>query len=332
MTETIETTGRRETPWARLVLSVDAPRTDWLAARRHGITATDLPAILGQSKYKTAIDVWTDKVLPAADKDDDQLAEAAFWGIRLEEPVAQAWAEKHGVKVRRVGLVANDEHPWMMASLDRIVQGCPDGRCALEVKTRSLFVADSWERELPQDVRTQVLWQLLVTGLDHIHVAALIGGQRLVEHRVNNTPDVQKQLIDAAQTVWTAVQNGTAPDMPATMWTDEYLEARHPDRAGEIEVDAETVATLSRYQDLSIAISALEDQKKLLRTQLVGALGEHEVATSDGTTLYSYKSSTRRSIDTKALKVHYPDIESDDNVWSTTTTRTLRVSTKGESK
>lgn len=328
-TTTHTTTGRRETPDARLVLSIDAPRTEWLAFRRLGITATDLPAITGLSKYKTAIDVWTEKVLPAADRDETAMAEAAFWGIRLEEPVAQAWAENNNVKIRRVGLISNVERPWTMASLDRlVVGGCEHGgRCGLEVKTRSLFVSDDWEKDVPVDVEAQVRWQLLVSGLDHIHVVALIGGQRLVSHIVERNEAHEQYLLSAAEIVWQAVQAETAPEMPEHLWTDDYLAQRHPERAGTIELDPSVSTTLDEYQNVSIAVTALENRKSLLRTQLVGALGEYEVGLLNGKTAYTYKASQTRRIDTKALKVTYPQIESDDTVWNTTTTRTLRVST-----
>lgn len=332
MTEQLTTpaAGRKETPTARLVLSVDAPRAEWLAARREGITATDLVAIMGQSKYRSAFDIWCDKTMPAGE--DTEAGEAAYWGTKLEEPVAQAWAERHNLKIRRVGLIASEVHPWALASLDRIVQGCPEGRCALEVKTRSLFVADSWEQELPADVRTQCLWQMLVSGLDHIHVAALIGGQRMVEHRVDFDLAEATSLVEAATLIWTAVQDGNPPTLPANLWTDDFLEKRHPERSGEVEVDADTLEVLSRYNDLGVAIKSLEDTKAALRTQLVGVLGDCDTATAEGKIVYSYKASERRSINSKAVVANYPAVKDDEACWTTSTSRTLRTTTKEGNK
>lgn len=328
MTDTLEAVaGRRETPTARLVLSVDAPRAEWLAARRQGIAATDVVAIMALSKYRTAFDVWTDKTMPPADTD---AGEAAFWGTKLEEPVAQAWAEKHGVRIRRVGLVSNETEPWMVASLDRLVTGCPEGRCALEVKTRSLFVSEQWERELPADVETQVQWQLAVTGLDHIHVAALIGGQRMVEHIVK--PRDPATLIDAARIVWDAVQSNTPPNLPAELWTSDFLEARYPERGGAVEVDASTALALAEYALVVDKIAALDDRKAELRTQLIGALGEADTATLDGKTIYTYKASSRRSLNAKAAVAAFPALDDHDECWTNTTTRALRVTKEGTSK
>lgn len=315
---------RRATPSARLVLSVNAPRAEWLNARRDGITATDLVAIMGQSKYRTAFDVWADKTMPPAD-DDMSTNEAAFWGIKLEEPVAQAWAEKHGVKVRRVGLVSHEDEPWMMASLDRLVTGCPDGRCALEVKTRSLFVSEQWERQLPEDVMTQVQWQLLVTGLDHIHVAALIGGQRMVEHVVHLDSENALRLIDTARLVWRAVKDATPPNMPPELWSDMYLEQRYPDRAGQAVVTADTAHNVERYAALGIEIDRLKNERDMLKVELVGALGEAEAATYDDRILYTYKEQSSKRINTNALKELHPDVLADERVWNTTSSRVLRI-------
>lgn len=322
--------GRHETPTARLVTPADAPRAEWLAARQHGITATDLVAIMAQSKYKTAFDVWSDKLMPPSDSDD--IGEAAIWGNRLEEPVAQEWAHRHGLRVRRIGLVANESEPWQLASLDRIVHGCDDGKCALEVKTRNLFVADAWQEALPVDVEIQARWQLLVSGLDHVHVAALIGGQRLVEHRVDRDSEAEQKLIDAARIVWQAVLDNTPPNMPAELWSTEFLEQRHSDRAGEVEVDAVTLATVELYQTTLAEIKVLEDAKSRYRTMLVGSLGEHESATWNGREVYSYKASTTPRLDSKELKRLHPDVAKDERIWSSTTTRTLRVKTERKTK
>ena len=325
---------RKLTPTGILLLSADAPRETWLGVRRGGITATDIPAILGLSKYKTAIDIWMDKVSPTPDQFEPAIGngEAALWGTVLEDTVARTWAEHHKLKVRRVGIIAHEAFGWARASLDRLVTGCPEGRCALEVKTRSHYVADEWDLHVPADVEAQVDWQLLVSGLDHIHVIALVGGQRLIEHVIYRADIDLDDLLNKAEIVWQAVQLGTPPELPAELWTQEYLEQLHPVREGSIEVPAETATTLAAYQEVVERIKDLEDRKVELRTQLVGALGDYEIATWNGASIYSYKSSTTKRIDTKALKELHPDIVNDDRIWNEATTRTLRIATKRDAQ
>lgn len=327
--ESTTTTKRHVTPRGLLVLSADAPRTEWLGERKNGITATDLPAILGLNKYKTAIDVWMSKINPDDDSFEPSIGnmEAAFWGIELEDIVARKWAEHVGVDIRRVGIIEHDENAWMRASLDRLVTGCPDGRCALEVKTRSTYKADDWDAGVPAEERAQVEWQLLVSGLDHIHIIALIGGQRLVQHRVESHEINADRLIIPAATVWESVRTGDAPKLSADLWTNEYLEQLHTDRSGEIEIGNALSETIDAYNATIELIKDLETRKAELRTELVGALGEYEVATTNGRTAYTYKASTTRRLDPKALAELYPAVVADDRVWNESTSRTLRVTT-----
>ena len=317
------TAQKKVTPTGLLVLSADAPREEWLRARRIGIAATDVVAIMGLSKYRTAFDVWTDKVM---EPDlDSSMSEAALWGTRLEEPVAREWADRHGFRLRRIGLIQNGGVPWAIASLDRLVSGCPDGRCGLEVKTRNLHVADQWEKSVPVDVLAQVRWQLFVSGLDHIHVAALIGGQRMVEHVVHRDPVHEVQIFDAARIVFEAIENREVPDLPPELWTTDFLEARHPSRGGAVEIDPAVNSSLVEYASLSAKIKELTEARESVRAQLIGSLGDAEDAMSNGRLVYSYRASSTRRLSSKAVQEKYPEIKADPEVWSESTTRVLRV-------
>lgn len=328
---TTKALGKKVTPTGHLVLSCDAPRSEWLKERRRGITATDVATIMG-SPYRTAIDVWTDKVMePLENEEEREVGEAAIWGQHLEDPVAKEWAKRHGLKLRRVGLIQHHAELFMMASLDRLVLGCPEGRCALEVKTRSAYSADAWDDGVPDDVLHQVHWQMLVAGFTHIHVAALIGGQRLIERTVYWNLGVAKKIIEAAVLVWNAVHAGTPPDLPQTLWSDNYLEQRHPDRAGDIEIE-DANFLCHEYENLSEEIKALKDRQALLKTQLVGLLGDAEIGLFEGRPFYSYKPTTRRTINAKELEKLYPNIISDPRIWNTSTTRTLRIINTKEKK
>jgi putative phage-type endonuclease len=330
----METNNRKITPTGLLVLSVDAPREAWLAERKNGITATDLPKILGLSRYGTAIDVWTGKLEESIDPLELGIGqnEAAFWGVEFEDVVARAWAKHKDFTVRRIGIIANEAEPWQRASLDRLVVNCPDGKCALEVKTRSTYKADSWEEGVPAEELAQVEWQLLVSGLDHIHVIALIGGQKLREHVVERSGIDVERLVTPARTVWESVSSGIAPKLPEANWTHDYLEQLHETRDGETEVSTEVMLTATAYDEVTQQISVLEDRKAELRLKLVGALGEFESATWNGEPVYSYKASTRKTLNSKKLVELFPQVSENEEVWNVSTSRTLRVNSKKESK
>lgn len=282
-----------DTP-AGYVVTTAAPETDeWFAARRGGITGTDLPKILGYSKYGNALAVWMDK----RGELDDVAGEAAAWGHILEDPVAQEWARRNDTSVLPIGVLANIEAPWMRASLDRVVTDCPDdtnrrNSCGLEIKTRSAFKADEWRDGMPDSVLAQVAWGRIVSGLDHMHVAALIGGQRLVAFRYDRDDVLEEYLVRAAQPVWTAVEEGLAPEAhpDADGVLLDLLDQVYRTHEGNREIPAAAAEEwLAQYADGG----DLEKRGKALKTEaktaLVQLLGDGATGVVNEVPVFTYK-------------------------------------------
>lgn len=317
MTSALDTTAtapaRRVTPTGVLVTPSTAARDEWLAARRDGITATDIVKIVGASKYGSAADVYADKI--GAAFDDDPLSEAGEWGVVLEDFVARRWAEVNDVTVRRIGLIAHEDQPWMLASLDRTVHGCTiaalhDVRCGAEIKTTTAWLADDWADGVPERVDVQVQWQLAVSGLDHMHVAALIGGQRLVEHIVLRNDQRIDRLTRAGRAVWDCVLARTAPDLDPELLTVDLLERIYPERDGDVVMDGDVVRQLlAEYAEAGAGEKAFKETKDRIKVELLTMLGSGEAAVDvNGAPLFTYKAQTSRTVDYKTLEAEHPDV------------------------
>lgn len=310
MTTTLDTAAaRRVTPTGVLVTLADAPRTEWLEARTHGITATDIVKIVGASKYGSAVDVYADKIgQPLA---DDELGEAGDWGQTLEDFVAKRWAERNGVTVRRVGLIAHHDDPVLLASLDRLVHGCDlGGRCGAEIKTRSAWVAASWDDGVPESVDLQVQYQLHVSGLDHMHVAVLLGGQRLVEHVITPNPGRIERLVRAAHLVWDAVVEGRPPVIDPELMTVDLLDRVYPNRDGVKVVDGDLARQLlTEYAEAGAGEKAFKETKERIKVELLTLLADGEEAVDEhDVPLFSYRAQTSRSTDLKRLEAEHPHV------------------------
>lgn len=286
------TVGAEVTPTGVLVYDGEPHTPGWFAARRQGITGTDLPKILGLTTYGNALTVWRDKRGEAT----DDAGEAAYWGTKQEPIVADRWAELNQTTVKRVGVIAHSNELWMRASLDRLVGECPDSDstfCGLEIKTRNAYVAGKWRDDVPDDALAQVQWGLMTTGLDHMHVACLIGGQRLQSYRVDRDDELEGYLLRAATTVWEAVTDGVPPNVEADAGGVllRELDRMFADRQGAVNVDADKAERLIElYAEGHRLERKGKTAKVLAKTGMVELLGGAEVALgNEDEPLWTYK-------------------------------------------
>lgn len=306
----------------RVVLPASADRAAWLTTRRQGIGSSDVAAVMGVSSHGSAQHVFYDKrgVLPL----EDDAGEPALWGTLLEETVAREWARRNRSVVRRVGLIARKDAPHRICTLDRLSTECPLNReirerCAVEVKTRNAFVAGKWKRSIPDDVLAQVLWQLHVTGYDHIHVACLIGGQDYRQYVIRRADhdDLIGDIVTVADRLWADIQTGRIPvltgDEPADTMFDLYNQL-HPDRQGITYLDrlpnhgaVAAIENLFAYEDARLREKAAKAQKVAAKVALVEALGGGLVAIAGQDIAYELKPVERSACDLDRLAEEFPD-------------------------
>lgn len=322
----------------RVVLPASADRADWLAARRLGICSSDVAAVMGVSTHGSAQHVFYDKRGVTALEDD--AGEAALWGTLLEEPVAREWARRNRSTVRRVGLIARKDAPHRMCTLDRRSDECPLNRdnrerCAVEVKTRNAFIAGKWKRSIPDDVLAQVLWQIHVTGYDHIHVACLIGGQDYRQYLIRRSDheDLIGDIVTIVDRLWADIQTGRVPvltgDEPVDTMLDLYNQL-HPNRDGVTYLDRlpnygaqAAIENLFAYEDGRLRAKAATAQKDAAKVALIEALGGGLVAIAGQDIAYELKPVERSGCDLERLADEYPDAY--DACVTKTTSLTFKV-------
>lgn len=306
--------GRRVTPTGRLILPADADRADWLTARRAGIGSSDVPALLGLVEKKPPLAVYYDKT----GHDIDDAGEAAFWGNVHEEPVARHWAMRNRSVIRRVGLVAHQDHPHWMTTLDRRVTECPltEDRtpCALEVKTRSAFKNAQWHAGAPDDVLAQMLWQIVVNGYEHMHFAVLIGGNEYHQGtvRADQYGDVIDDITTAVDKFWTDHVQAEVPPEPSGDGEAlaKMFRRLHPTRTGSVDVDMHTDAldALLAYNRHQREEAAAKKAKTAAKARMIAALGSYQEARLGGERAYSLEpTNAAPKVDLEQLAERWPD-------------------------
>ena len=135
------------------VSTVGMPKSEWLKFRENGIGASEIATIMGLNRYKSAHQLFYEKVEGATEQEDSI---AMFMGRYNEDSIAGLWqywetdqltmmqnsAEKKVIRRCRKtnAYLINPEFPHLFASLDRVInKNGTDKEQALELKTISAF-------------------------------------------------------------------------------------------------------------------------------------------------------------------------------------------------
>lgn len=313
------------TPTGVLVLPGDAPRDQWLAARRHGIGGSDALAVLGLSPYSSRYSVWAEK---SGLLKDDRDNEAMAWGRKLEPIIAEEFEARTGIRTTTCGLMRHTDRPWQIASVDRLT----DDGGVLEIKTTSAYRAGDWsDDQIADAAEAQLQHYLAVTGLDHGYAAALIGGQRLEIRHVTRDDRLIRVLTDAEAELWDMVQQGTPPALDGSDATARALAQLYPgaDPGRTVELDDRAVTRLRASLGWAEEIKTLGEQRDAVRNEITAAMGTATEAVHNGQPVATWRPTGRfdaaafttdhpglaaeftrtvQELDEKALRTAHPDL------------------------
>lgn len=180
----------------------DTKTDGWHDIRRSAIGASELAAVLGLSRRKTAWEVWAEKTgrLEPWRGNDATLA-----GQRFESAVLDYAESELGELIRDRRIVANSCP--VAATCDAIVAATGE---PVEAKTTGLvgpvygYWGESLSDDVPDEYLVQVHAQMLCTGADIGHLFALIAGRGVVQFRFQRNPDLQEYFVNSASEWWQA--------------------------------------------------------------------------------------------------------------------------------
>lgn len=288
---------------ARLIPT--ASEEEWLAARRAGVTASEIAVVLGLSPYSSPYKLYHQKLgnLPP-----DGESDAMALGNHMESFVADRFAKRHPdlyVSGNGRELYAHADRPWQMATPDRCVYEAPqviaqctcswpeahpgidhDPSCpadhggpiaVLECKIDG--GSDEWgddgSDEIPVHYRAQVLWQMDVMGVDNAYVACLLWNKRKVrvyEFTLDGDALADLKLMrEEARDFLDRIDLNDPPDVDWRPATTETLKRLHP---GVEDRDVEVRRMpIIQYRAACKAYKAAEQRKKLAENRLRLLLG-----------------------------------------------------------
>lgn len=322
----------------------DLSREDWLRLRQTGIGGSDISAIMGFNSYKTAYDLYHDKI---NDVVADAQSESAYWGTILEDVVAKEYALRNDCKVQKVNyMIRHPEFDFAVANIDRAVINpsisgnvrFKDGKLTtdrlLEVKTASEYMKSNWGDEesdqVPDNYNLQCQWYMGITGVNECDLALLLGGNKYRQYNIKFDPELFAILIEEARNFWVNHVLARVEPTPTTLANAKAKYAKAlPDSTLDLHFnDDENIAIIDRYIELKDTEKQVKADIEQAQTDLINLIGFNEALAVDGELVMTYKASKgRETFDKKGCLKAYPELAEKFAEFTKTgeASRTLRV-------
>lgn len=280
-------------------------KLDWLTERQKGIGGSDIGAIMGVNKWKTAFEVYIEKTEPITSVGEQ--SEAAYWGDQFEQVVAKEFEKRTGKKVRRdTRHFVHKDYPFMVANIDRRIVG---ENAILECKTANQYLAKEWEsEEVPASYLLQVQHYLAVTGAEKGYIAVLIGGQKFIFKEIERDEELISMIIDAEKDFWEMVEKRTPPALDGSSAAEKYLKERYSECVSDsIPLKKEAEERVKIYLELKEQEKILKENIKEIENNIKNELKEHEEGYTKNYNV-TWKQIISNRVDNKALKEKYPEV------------------------
>ena len=268
---------------------IPADREAWHALRQQHVGASEVSALLGcEPPYALGVRaLWEVKAGRAPRPDVTH--ERAAWGLRMEEAIAEAAAEREGWAVIPGRYASRD---GLGATLDRIIaapghndEGV-EGPGVLELKSVDWMVHRSqWDGEPPAHILVQLQAQLAASGFTWGAVAALVGGNDLHIYRYTARPRLHAEILARVATFWRSIEAGKPPAPDGSDATYRALIAVNPvedDEPADLTGDNEAPQLAADFLRLSAEIKARDKQRDEVRNRLLEKLGPHRRGDAQG--------------------------------------------------
>ena len=291
---------------------------DFANLRAKSLGGSDIGAVLGFSRYRSAVDVWLEKTGRAVHEADSL---PIRFGTFAEEFVASEYALSTGLPLvsHPAGLV-HPVYSYMHGHIDRFVCDSPSifdesgslvASRILECKTANPFASHEWgdlgSDQVPMAYLAQCIWYMAITGIEQADLAVLMGNADFRIYEIHRDLELEEMVIDRARGFW---EEHVLKDIPPAAQRESDLKLLFPRSTPKaVEAKKETCELIAKMKDIQAQVESYEQEISQIKQQVMAEMQDAEVLTYGGQVLATWKTpkpSTR--LDTKKLTEDHPEL------------------------
>jgi putative phage-type endonuclease len=293
---------------------------DFALLRAKSLGGSDVGAVLGLSKYRSAVDVWMEKTGKEVGVRDSL---PLRFGQFAESFVASEYALATGLSLAtHEAAVIHPQYEYMHGHIDRFVLDGDtpligeDGRMSasriLECKTANPFAQSDWgdpgSDQVPLSYLVQCVWYMMLTGIDRTDLAVLFGNADFRIYEITRDLELEQIVLERAVSFW---ENHVLTDTPpvATSESDYKTLFGKSTASISVEAPAETCELIKKLKTLNEQVESYEAEISQIKQSIMGQMQDAEVLTFHGQTLATWKAPKPSfRLDAKRLAEEHPDL------------------------
>ena len=293
--------------------------------RRQGIGGSDVAAILGISKWKTALDIYLEK-LSVEEPYEEQNNPFTKWGHKLEPLIVKQFEEVTGNKCLVIKeQFKHPEHKFMLANIDAKLES---QNALLECKAVFNWqAAKEWGEpgsdNIPEAYLIQCAHYAEVLDADCVYIAVLMFGHDFRIYKYNRNHKLGNMLIEKERYFWNECVLKEVP--PVAISIDDAIKLYGSMSDGSCKIaDNEIISTI---RDLKIIKQKMDDLKNIqdIKTKEVFSYMQQSEYLNDesGNNLATWNMQKYSSFNRNKLKEDNPDLY--NQYLKTTNNRVFRL-------
>ena len=266
--------------------------------RMLGIGGSDMPIILGLSRYKTPYQLYLEKkgIVSTGDEMtpvDNKMTNAQEMGNILEPVVRDIFAKSNGVTIETPDTIIHPILNFMRANIDGYIV---EWDRVLEIKTSGNI--NEWGEEgsdiVPLTHLVQVAHYNIVLPRNDANLATLIGhyGFWYRQYKYIQDYELEKIILDAGSTFWDCVQKGEPPP-PVNQKDLRLMYPRH-NQGKQINLSDDVYTHFNKLTEVKAKMKELQEIEEESRFKIMEHMKDGECLVDvTGRPLVTWKTNKR---------------------------------------
>jgi putative phage-type endonuclease len=279
-----------------------------LKLRRKGIGGSDVAAIYGISRYKTAFRVYQEKMGYALPQ---EMTEAQRHGHIMEPIILNEYQNKTGYNLHRSPpTIFSQEYPWMLANLDAY----DSEGYIIDAKyfhwSRKKEFGEPGTSEMPHDILLQMVHYAIVCNAEKVDVAVFFDRPELFVYTYERDEELEHDVIETERHFW---HEHYLKGIPPEVETPEDINIRWP-KSKPLTIKTASNNALNAYEklkSLKLHKKDIESEQAELEGIIKSEIQDfEELIDHSGNKLATWKTQVSNRLDQKKLQAEYPHVYS----------------------